>query len=230
MAHDIPSFKIMEEFPHKLERADLLVYLYRIDETAFGSALNWHSMTLRRLILVGRSSSIAICLILAECKGLEWVEVSGSDVDLAEVISISWACTRVRHLELTVRIPDLISSITSQVYRLRTEAREIPYHCRQPPITFTDREQKRLRMLGAFYRQIGQLEQMEHLDLRAATEFENVHYSLYNRYRYATFLGMLSLGDEKVGGVEDERALCRVRLIGSQHLIVRMLLESRSQA
>lgn len=157
-----------------------------------------HSSTLQTLSL-GRCEDVpskAIQIVLVECRGLQIFETrwagSRSDlcIDLEDAIKFPWACTRVRTLRLTVAVPD------DPLYR---HTGEEPYYMRPPPTALSAAEEDQFGQLEAFYRQIGELVEIQSLDLSVTFYDPQGVRPLNFNTRTNTFPGMLSTGNHRSG-------------------------------
>lgn len=172
-------FKVLEALPeHLIEQVCIRNFHIELDEQMARSVFLRHSATLHTLILQGCSptDSEAIRTILAECGALEDLRFMGthySDYEaiwpypdlygkgcgilLADAIAVPWACTMIKHLSLLVRINEL---------RVEPELRRPAYYRREAPVDLSPIETRYFEPLEHFYRQIGRLKELTHLDLR----------------------------------------------------------------
>lgn len=139
--------------------------------------------------------SKAIQSILVECQGLEVLTFNNSDqrrisLDLEDAVEFKWGATRLKILQLVIGIGDM-SSLQG----------EEPYYKRPAPITFSDEENIQMTMLERLYTQLGELVELEKLDLEAhVLNFPHIIVSnITYIYRYTTFPGLMSLGDPSTG-------------------------------
>lgn len=187
---------IMEAMPEQqLER---LSYLRLNKDSATTAALILRHSTSLRTIRFDQChyfGSKAIQSILVGCQGLEVLTFNYSDqrsisLDLEDAVEFKWGATRLKTLQLVIGIGDM-SSLQG----------EDPYYKRPAPITFSDEELIQMTMLERFYTQLGELVQLEKLDLEAHVQcFPRVIVSsITSIYRYATFPGLMSLGDPSTG-------------------------------
>ncbi|KAF9146090.1 hypothetical protein BGX30_004370 [Mortierella sp. GBA39] len=180
------------------QQLECLTY-FRLDK---GSAITTalilrHSTSLRtiRFDLCHYFSSKAIQSILVGCQGLEVLTFTYSNqkiiyLDLKDAVEFKWGATRLKALRLVIGIGDML-----------TLQDEDPYYKRTAPITFSDEETIQMTMFERFYTQLGELVQLEKLDLEAYVKgFPRVFFSRRTpKYRYGTFPGLMSLGDPSTG-------------------------------
>jgi hypothetical protein len=157
-----------------------------------------HSSTLQTLSL-GRCEDVpskAIQMVLTQCRGLEIFETRWAGqrgdlcIDLGDAIEFPWACTRMRTLRLTVAVPD------EPLYR---HIGEEPYYMRPPPTTLSAAEQEQFDQLEVLYRQIGELVEIQTLELSAVFYDPNDRRPFSFRTGANTFPGMLSTGNHRSG-------------------------------
>ncbi|KAG0293212.1 hypothetical protein BGZ96_003153 [Linnemannia gamsii] len=175
---DFP-FKVLEAMPEQqLERVCIRNFHIELDEQMTRSVFLRHSATLHTLILQGCSptDSAAVRTILTECVVLEDLRFvathqadfeaiwpypdlygKGCGILLADAIAAPWACTKIKHLNLLVRINELCTG-----HELAPPA----YFRRETPVELLPAEVHYFEPLEQLYRQIGRLVELQHLDLR----------------------------------------------------------------
>ncbi|KAG9064710.1 hypothetical protein KI688_002969 [Linnemannia hyalina] len=180
------------------QQLECLTY-FRLDkESATAAALILRHSTSLRTIRFDQChyfSSKAIQSILVGCQGLEVLTFRYSDqksisLDLKDAVEFRWGATRLKTLQLVIDIGDMSSLLG-----------EDPYYKRTAPITFSDEEIIQVTMLERFYTQLGELVQLEKLDLGAHVQrFPRViDPRKTSIYRRVTFPGLMSLGDPSTG-------------------------------
>jgi hypothetical protein len=109
---------------------------------------------------------------------------------LVEAISRPWVCTNIRHLELTVGIPDM---------PLGGPNNDTPYYLRAPPLVLSTNEEAVFGRLRLLYQQIGALKELRYLDLRAEKEMPGHEHLQKKEYEETSFPLLMSLGDKRTG-------------------------------
>ncbi|KAK3841466.1 MAG: hypothetical protein J3R72DRAFT_444925 [Linnemannia gamsii] len=162
---DGPLFlRLMETMPpNQLFAVKINTFEYSgIDYATTRRVFSNHAQSLRVVDLrytTGMSSKDLVT-ILEVCAGLEEFKKHPAPnsgdlfITLSDAISVPWACKGIRSLELTIGIPEI-----------KDEA--VPYYRRPAPIVLGVQEERQFGKLERFYRQIGSLVMLEHLDLRA---------------------------------------------------------------
>jgi hypothetical protein len=170
-----------------------LSYLRLDKDTAMTAALILRHSTSLRTIRFEQCyyfGSKVIQSILVGCQGLEVLTFNYSDkksisLDLEDAIEFKWRATRLVALQIVIAIDDMGS----------LQGKD-PYYKRPAPITFSDEEAIQMSMLERLYSQLGELVHLEQLDLMAQVKHvRQVNVPRNSAYRYATFPGLLSLGD-----------------------------------
>ncbi|KAF9090515.1 hypothetical protein BGX29_011429 [Mortierella sp. GBA35] len=157
-----------------------------------------HSTTLRRIEFVDcdRVESRVVQAVLASCGALEVFRVRAyryRDVcvplELADAIEYQWACTRIRELEIVVRVQ---------------LAGYCPWYYADPSMAiWTEQDNQDWSNLGRFYTQIGSLTNLEVLNLKAVDEDWGT--SPKDQYLYkrspsmVSLPGLLALADPSCG-------------------------------
>ncbi|KAG0288021.1 hypothetical protein BGZ96_008140 [Linnemannia gamsii] len=206
--------------PQMLQKLSSYQCLERNEENDFSGLFHRHSTTLRSIELSPCWSikSNTLRTILCECQSLEVFVVIQADspshcgIDLVDAVAAPWVCTN-----LDCQQPSRSSAATAAAAETLAwdginnygESEVIltgvlkPYYEREGPIVFTTQEEEQFRLLELFYRQLGQLTQLEFISLRAQLETDEVdwvhgvdHYTAYQRN---SMPGMLSLGDSETG-------------------------------
>ncbi|KAF9088112.1 hypothetical protein BGX23_007641 [Mortierella sp. AD031] len=162
--------------------------------------LERHSTSLRALYLPGvvPIDTKAMRVIFDECKSLEILRThshhrgTGPQIDLADAISRSWACTNLRRLELAVAIPDL---------PLGGPNSDTPYYLRAGPLVLSESERVLFAQLEKLYRQVASLTELRYLDLRAEERraWSTNRGDFDRTYVKKSFLMLMSLGDRRTG-------------------------------
>ncbi|KAH7041726.1 hypothetical protein BKA57DRAFT_154594 [Linnemannia elongata] len=174
-----------------------------------------HSMTLREIRMHDCRiiDSGTIQCILRDCAQLEELRlVSGGDcqieVTLADAVAFKWASRKIKRLELSVVFSGLTETAIYDTYDHVSYGHGIyddndtfivPYYQRQGPLVLTDAVQPLFTMLERFYRQLGELTELEHLDLGAAPSPLTPASLREKGVFLGSFPGMLSLGNESMG-------------------------------
>ncbi|KAF9136006.1 hypothetical protein BGW39_009058 [Mortierella sp. 14UC] len=157
---------LMEAMPaNQLEAVKINTFEYSgIDLATTRRVFTNHAASLRLVNLrytTGMSSK-DMMVIFEVCAGLEEFKKHPSPysgdvfITLSDAIAVPWASKKIKHLELTIGIPDLVGV-------------DIPYYSRRGPgpVMLEVQERERFDKLEKFYRQIGGLVELEYLDLRA---------------------------------------------------------------
>ncbi|KAG9062399.1 hypothetical protein KI688_005314 [Linnemannia hyalina] len=201
---------------HTLEKVKLTNFEYQVDPMTTRLIFANHARSLRTIDLryTVDMSSKNMATILELCEVLEEFKKhadssSGDDfITLQDAVSVNWACRRIRHLELTIGIPEDLAPVPYYA-RLEEEEEE-----EERPLVLSDEEQKQFTKLEKLYTQLGSLIDLEYLDLRAieyvdpnndqvqTTEsppapFDN--HSSDDGTHYNTFPAMLSLPNPETG-------------------------------
>ncbi|KAG0292337.1 hypothetical protein BGZ96_004297 [Linnemannia gamsii] len=158
----------MEVMPaHTLENIKFNSFEFALHPTTTRRIFKNHTKSLRMVDFRDTldMTSKSILTILELCEALEvfkkHLDPNSGDLFMAlrDAVSATWVCKRIRHLELTIGIP---------------EAHQAPYYARHDeiPLVLSDDEQRLFTKLEKFYTQIGDLTELEYLDLRV---IENSH-------------------------------------------------------
>ncbi|KAK3846519.1 MAG: hypothetical protein J3R72DRAFT_433979 [Linnemannia gamsii] len=179
-----------------VQQLEILTY-HHLDKASAMTAMltQRHSLSLRiiRFDECHYIDSKAIQSILVGCQGLEVLTFNYSAqksiaLNLADAVEIKWGATRLKTLQLVIALGDMNSLQAND-----------PYYMRPAPIAFDEDESAKLEMLERLYTQIGELTQLEQLDLGAHVDINSTAGAIPNiitpPFRYATFPGLLSLGD-----------------------------------
>lgn len=179
-----------------------------------------HSMTLRELRMQNCRipDSATIQCILRDCAQLEELCLVSNDtfqieVTLADAVAFKWASRKVKRLELSVVFSDLAEMATCETYdnvsygynmyndNMHDDNNDaiVPFYQSQGPFVPTDSKRALFSMLERLYRQLGELTELEYLDLRAAPPPSTSASFRETRTTFRSFPGMLSLGNESVG-------------------------------
>ncbi|KAF9135537.1 hypothetical protein BGW39_002285 [Mortierella sp. 14UC] len=172
-------FKVLELLPEQqVQQACIRNFHIELDEQMARGVFLRHSTTLHTLILQGCSptDSAAIRVILAECGALEdlrFIHTNHKDYEaiwpypdlygkgcgilLADAVAAPWACTKLKRLELLVRINELCAE---------PGLVRVAYFRREAPVELTPTETRFFESLERLYRQIGSLVELQHLDLQ----------------------------------------------------------------
>ncbi|KAF9128067.1 hypothetical protein BGX30_014483 [Mortierella sp. GBA39] len=204
--------RLMEVMPaHTLEKVKLANFKYRLDSTTTRLIFANHARSLRTIDLRHTTdmSSKNMVTILELCEALEEFKKhpdwsSGDDfMTLQDAVSVTWACRRIRHLELTIGIPEVLAPA-----RLEEEEEE-----EERSLVLSNDEQRLFTKLEKLYTQLGGFIDLEYLDLRAIeyvepnnnqvqtgsppTPFDN--HSPDDETHNNTFPAMLSLPNTETG-------------------------------
>ncbi|KAK3847907.1 MAG: hypothetical protein J3R72DRAFT_431045 [Linnemannia gamsii] len=168
-----------------------------------------HSKTLRQIEFLGCQQIHASTFksIFESCCALEVLIASdnyrrGIAYDLDEKSEINeWACTRLRHLVLTVF--------------LTSDGRDPKYLADPTMATWTEKDRNHWRMLDTFYTRIGSLKELQVLTLRAAGTELKYGWRLGDLpFREACLPGLLALEDTangKIGFLSKWEGLTKLR-------------------
>ncbi|KAF9081641.1 hypothetical protein BGX23_000621 [Mortierella sp. AD031] len=157
----------------------------RDQEGQIGAAFLRHSNTLVRVQLYGCEdvSSETIQAILFSCPSLEVFVATSFDfqrnaIRLEDAAAQPWASTKLQRLALFVAMGD-------------ADIPEVEWQ----RLSLT--EQTKLSQMDKFYRQIGSLTSLVHLDLQLWTETDDNNYHNWNQqiFKHRCFPGLLTLGD-----------------------------------
>lgn len=130
------------------------------------------------------------------------------EVTLADAVAFKWASRKLKRLELTVVFSGMNETAISKTYDnfsyghiMYDDSNDAyaPYHLSQGPFVPTDSERALFPMLERFYRKLGELTELEYLDLRATPTPSTPASSRESRMSLRSFPGMLSLGNESAG-------------------------------
>lgn len=200
--------RLMEVMPaHTLEKVKLNNFEYLLDSTKTRQIFVNHARSLRTVDLryTMHMSSKDMITVLELCEALEEFKkhpnpTSGDDfMTLQDAVSVPWASKRIRHLELTIGIPEFFTPA--------------PYYARpeQMPLVLSDAEQRMFTKLEKLYTQLGSLTELEYLDLRAVEYVESsveaetgslapfYNHSSDDQTHNKTFPAMLCLPDAETG-------------------------------
>ncbi|KAK3841470.1 MAG: hypothetical protein J3R72DRAFT_421926 [Linnemannia gamsii] len=127
------------------------------DDGAARRAFGRHSSTRHKIDLRYASvRSMDLLVILELCESLEILiqhsNYGTSSITLADAISVPWACKKIRRLEITIGL----AKVSSQD----------PYYRRTVPVVLSTEERCQFADLEMLYRQIGDLVQLEYMDIR----------------------------------------------------------------
>ncbi|KAF9128997.1 hypothetical protein BGW39_004567 [Mortierella sp. 14UC] len=204
-------FKFLQRLESPLE--SIYVFQSRIDwsyseRPAFIATITRHSTTLTDFRLsdfplenLGRKT---IAMVLHQCLALQRFQIvdlhgAAGDLGIEDLVAEEWACNGLKHLEMRVDWGEFKN--------------RVPYHLRKidkplqdaPDLVETEEDLERWALLERFYRQIGTLNQLEVLSLKATYHGANDHYYPPPFYEYddwrspdrAWFPQMFTLGDNK---------------------------------
>jgi hypothetical protein len=154
--------RLMEVMPaHTLEKVKLNSFEFTLHPSTTRRIFANHAKSLRTVDLryTMDVSSKNILIILELCEALEEFkkhpDPNSGDLymTLKDAVSVTWGCRRIRHLELTIGM---------------TEVPQVPYYARldERPLVLSDKEQRLFTKLEKFYTQLGNLTDLEYLDLR----------------------------------------------------------------
>ncbi|KAK3837710.1 MAG: hypothetical protein JOS17DRAFT_837385 [Linnemannia elongata] len=192
--------RIMSAIPeHGLREVNCHSTSFILNDAVARKSFARHSITLETVIFdacVGVDSR-SLAVILAECPNLVVLQVTWSDhyrgpaLHLEDAITVPWGSNKFRRLSLTIGIPVIHP----------TDGSEKPYYLRKGPVILTEAETERFAHLEKFYKQIGSLHELEHLDLRV--DMVNALGESFNdtTYEHLSFPGLLSLGNTRTGRV-----------------------------
>ena len=193
-------FRIMSAIPeHGLQEINCHSSSFILNDAMARKSFARHSITLETVVFdacVGVNSR-PLAVILAECPNLVVLQVTWSDhyrgsaLHLEDASSAPWGSNKFRRLSLTIGIPVIHP----------TDANKRPYYLRNGPVVLTEAEMERFVHLEKFYKQIGSLHELEHLDLRV--DAVNALGELFDdtTYEHLSFPGLLSLGNARTGRV-----------------------------
>lgn len=228
---DFP-FKVLEALPEQqLERVCIRNFHIELDEQMARNVFLRHSATLHTLVLQGCSpiDSAAVRTILTECAVLEDLRFMPTDcadyeaiwpypdlygkgcgILLADAIAAPWACTKIKHLNLLVRINEICTG-----HELAPPA----YFRRETPMELLPVEVRYFEPLEQFYRQIGRLVELRHLDLRLDLMGPNGgRHDDRPTCAAVSFPGLMNIGMGRPGYLELLGGLSKLRqLRGSVH-------------
>ncbi|KAG9062398.1 hypothetical protein KI688_005313 [Linnemannia hyalina] len=188
-------FSFMETLPHQqLQEVKMTNWNHTFDNAITRRAFESHSTTLRKVDIhhafgIGSKGVLAI---LELCGSLEVLIThpgqceSRNVLTLSDAISVPWSCKTIRHLEITIGLP---------------EVSQAPYYARAAPVVLSEEERQQFADLERFYRQIGSLTTLEYLDMRAVSvDIEgNATESTEMNSCKCTFPAMLNLPDCATG-------------------------------
>ncbi|OAQ32045.1 hypothetical protein K457DRAFT_16922 [Linnemannia elongata AG-77] len=118
----------------------------------------------------------------------------GCGILLKDAIAAPWACTRIKHLNLLVRINEL---------RTEPELGRPAYFHREAPVKLSPIETRYFEPLEHFYRQIGRLTELRHLDLRMDMMGpDGERQNNIPTYMEVSFPGLLNIGMGRPGYLE----------------------------
>ncbi|KAF9127146.1 hypothetical protein BG015_004582 [Linnemannia schmuckeri] len=228
------SLGILETMtPQSLQKVNCIQCFERETlQNDFSVLFHRHSTTLRSIELspCWQIRSNTLRTILCECRSLEVFVMIQADspshcgIDLVDAVAAPWVCTNLARLFLVVNLQDCrepspssasaapattISgreddSISNENEAIVTEAWK-PYYERAGPVVFTAKEEEQFRLLEIFYRQLGQLTQLEYINLKAQLDTDFGENDWANEmqqwliYQRNPLPGMLSLGDPNTG-------------------------------
>ncbi|KAF9144095.1 hypothetical protein BG015_000206 [Linnemannia schmuckeri] len=167
-----------------------------------------HSMTLREIRIQDCRipDSATIQCILCNCAQLEVLCLVSRDtfqieVILADAVAYKWASRKMKRLELSVAFNDLaettiVDTYDNISYSSYNDDAIAPFYQKQGPVILTDAERALFKMLEQFYQRLGELTELEYLDLRAVPS-ASTHASF--RKNQQAFPGMLFLGNGSLG-------------------------------
>ncbi|KAH7044293.1 hypothetical protein BKA57DRAFT_469185 [Linnemannia elongata] len=142
---------------------------------------------------------LEVCVALEEFKKHPNLDSGDDFMTLQDAVSVPWASKRIRHLELTIGIPD--------------DFGHSPYYARltRIPLVLSYNEQRQFTQLEKLYTQLGRLTDLEYLDLRAVEFFQRsdqaetgslapfYNHSSDNGTQNNTFPAMLCLPNAEAG-------------------------------
>lgn len=216
--------------PQMLQKLSSFQCFERHQENDFSGLFHRHSTTLRSIELSPCWSikSNTLRTILCECRTLEVFVMIQADspshcgIDLVDAVAAPWVCTNLARFFLVVNLQDCQQpSPSSEATAAATETLAWddinncgedefiltgilkPYYEREGPIVFTTQEEEQFRLLEMFYRQLGQLTQLEFISLKAQLDTDEVdqvnRVNQWTNYQRNSMPGMLSLGDPETG-------------------------------
>lgn len=186
---------IMETLPdNRMEILDYYGGNHCVDGVVAGRTILRHSCSLRQINLSSSITSSAMQMILATCRVLEELHISGSSIELSDAVAFPWAGSRMTRLTLDLKIT--LSSAPDTHY--------MPFYLQTPPVVPSADENRIFAQLHVFYRQIGKQASLKHLSLGRAGYDENGLMELGEGEQEKPMPGMLRLtgGSSSSGGMD----------------------------
>ncbi|KAG0050168.1 hypothetical protein BGZ90_007121 [Linnemannia elongata] len=162
----------------------------RLDDATAVKTLLRHSSSLWQIKIISPVTSSAVRMILETCKALEVLQISRSTVELCDAIASPWACSKMTSLTLSIKISPSSSPPGTEF---------VPSYLQEPPTPLSAGEKNIFTQLEVFYRQIGKLTGLRHLNIDR-TEYSE-HGSIVGRsnLRDRPLPGMLILSTNRAG-------------------------------
>ncbi|KAG0288020.1 hypothetical protein BGZ96_008139 [Linnemannia gamsii] len=193
-------FRIMSAIPEQgLQEINCYSSSFILNDAVARKSFARHSVTLDKIVFDAcvEVNSRSLAVILVECPNLVVFQVTWADhyrgqaLHLEDAIYAPWGSKKFRRLSLTIGIPVIRPA----------DANEQPYYMRKGPLVLTEAEAGRFALLEKFYKQIGSLRDLEHLDLRV--DMVNALGESFDdtTYEHCSFPGLLSLGNKRTGRV-----------------------------
>ncbi|KAF9324532.1 hypothetical protein BGZ91_002898, partial [Linnemannia elongata] len=159
-----PNVRILKVMPAntlqkvKLNNFEYLLYPMTSRQIFANHARSLKIVDLRYTMYLSSQDMLTIlevCVALEEFKKHPNLDSGDDFMTLQDAVSIPWASKRIRHLELTIGIPD--------------DFGHSPYYARleRIPLVLSYNEQRQFTQLERLYTQLGRLTDLEYLDLRA---------------------------------------------------------------
>ncbi|KAK5814575.1 hypothetical protein F5H01DRAFT_26410 [Linnemannia elongata] len=190
--------------PNQVEEVECKNYCRELDINGPQPAFFRHSSSLRRILFdnCGMSKGQCIGLVLAECVGLEELELCPKRLGQVSfmyledaVASMPWACSKLRHLSFAIARDAIPRDLGHR------GSGQVP-DCYQIPESEVDLEKKtvQLALLERIYQQIGSLTELRRLNLRSTLVTSGVGAMVeVQDYRHNLFPGLMSLADDETG-------------------------------
>ncbi|KAF9295296.1 hypothetical protein BGZ88_002384 [Linnemannia elongata] len=198
------DYWVDEDALTRVEEVECKNYCRELDINGPQPAFFRHSSSLRRILFdnCGMSKGRYIGLVLAECVGLEELELCPKRVGQVSfmyledaVASMPWACSKLRHLSFAIARDAIPGDLGHR------GSGQVP-GCYQIPESEADLEKKtvQLALLERFYQQIGSLTELRRLNLRSTLVTSGVGAMVeVQDYRHNLFPGLMSLADDETG-------------------------------
>ncbi|KAF9092139.1 hypothetical protein BGX23_004588 [Mortierella sp. AD031] len=183
----------MDELPaQQLEELKYSGFSSDLSDPAVSLSIQRHSATLRRILLNRHLSlgRVSLSVIFKECSNLDVLRIKcGTDeglyLHLTDATEFPWAFTKLSKLSLSISGCELLTD----------DPEHQPYYSRPSRISLSEPEKQHFARLEGLYRQIGELTELQFLDLKMATIQQGQDQSDESK----SFPAMLSLGDTWTG-------------------------------